>query len=147
MIWPHHLRAHRCVALQLQRPVQALRRDDRPHVPHREKRPSHNKGKPMPYHPSSATTRFKCCSHPPDPQASLHLGKADPPAAQRHGPQLSGWKRDCAPSNRRAVSRGALARPNSRCTPSLYSYEPEAQPIVITITITELQQAAKEARE
>jgi len=55
---------------------------------------------------------------------------------------LDGDKTNCAPSNWRAVSRGTLARLNSRWTPPLETYEPEIRPTIITIA--ELQQTAKE---
>ena len=57
---------------------------------------------------------------------------------------LDGNKTNCDPSNWRAVSRGTLARLNSRWTRPLESYEPKVQPAVIAIA--ELEQAAKEAK-
>jgi hypothetical protein len=141
---------------------------------------AHNKGKPMPYHPNSAATRFKPGGLPHNHRGAGHerICKKDgyviliidevnpwsgaatrPIHKHRHlwekenGPLpkgmvlkcLDGDKTNCAPSNWRAVSRGALTRLNSRWTPPLEAYEPEVQSTVITIA--ELQQAAKEAKK
>lgn len=142
--------------------------------------PAHNKGKPMPYHPNSAATRFKRGGLPHNHRGAGHerickkdgyviliidevnpwSGAATRPVhkhrylwEKENGPLpkgmalkcLDGDKTNCDPSNWRAVSRGALARLNSRWTPPLAAYEPEVQPTVIAIA--ELQQAAKEAKE